>query len=554
MSLGRIGTAFVEGIFDGTGLAQGMFLAEQNARRAAERIENNFNRANRSTTNLRAGFRSLGYQISDTVAQIARGQAPLRALTEQGLQAAAAFGPAAIAVSALAAAVVGGIAAWLNYTSASQDAQDAADRTKEKLDTLNGLLQTSKIDVDKLGDALRDATVAMQDFIVAASHQALRAMDDEIIALTANVKELGDKFRIAVEQADIFGAAIFGGGLGAVSAELQQLAVDFQNNTISAETFLRTLYEITADVPVAAQTVLRKLGEEAVISAGDLQKLEETARRLRNELALFDELSAFGGAGPDIKPTVLRSGTGAAGTPTAPALTPQQRRLQQGVERFRFETGPGGRDAALAEVSLEQAQATAAADFARDQANQQRAADEFAATLRDQEALAQSLASSFSDLAQTAAFEGLDQAAQQFLKTLIDVSLQALFFQGIMAAFGFFTGGASIGAAGAATTGAGGAGFSLPFFGGPRQHGGPVSAGQNYFVGEAGREIFRPASAGTIIPNHMIGTQFSTTIDARGAHAGIGAEISRALTMFERRMTGMLDDRDRRSLGSRRRA
>jgi len=268
MSLGRIGTAFVEGIFDGTGLAQGMFLAEQNARRAAERIENNFNRANRSTTNLRAGFRSLGYQISDTVAQIARGQAPLRALTEQGLQAAAAFGPAAIAVSALAAAVVGGIAAWLNYTSASQDAQDAADRTKEKLDTLNGLLQTSKIDVDKLGDALRDATVAMQDFIVAASHQALRAMDDEIIALTANVKELGDKFRIAVEQADIFGAAIFGGGLGAVSAELHQLGDDFQGRAISAEVFLRTLREITADVPVAAQTVLRKLGEEAAARDG----------------------------------------------------------------------------------------------------------------------------------------------------------------------------------------------------------------------------------------------------------------------------------------------
>jgi len=76
------------------------------------------------------------------------------------------------------------------------------------------------------------------------------------------------KFQIAVEQADVFSAPIFGGGLGAVSAELHQLGDDFQGRAISAEVFLRTLREITADVPVAAQTVLRKLGEEAAARDG----------------------------------------------------------------------------------------------------------------------------------------------------------------------------------------------------------------------------------------------------------------------------------------------
>ena len=38
-----------------------------------------------------------------------------------------------------------------------------------------------------------------------------------------------------------------------------------------------------------------------------------------------------------------------------------------------------------------------------------------------------------------------------------------------------------------------------------RQHGGPVSAGQPYFVGEAGRELFVPSRSGRIEPNGSIG-------------------------------------------------
>jgi phage-related minor tail protein len=37
-----------------------------------------------------------------------------------------------------------------------------------------------------------------------------------------------------------------------------------------------------------------------------------------------------------------------------------------------------------------------------------------------------------------------------------------------------------------------------------RAGGGPVGAGQTYMVGERGPELFRPSSAGTIIPNHKL--------------------------------------------------
>jgi hypothetical protein len=56
---------------------------------------------------------------------------------------------------------------------------------------------------------------------------------------------------------------------------------------------------------------------------------------------------------------------------------------------------------------------------------------------------------------------------------------------------------------------------------GPREKGGPVSAGQNYLVGEKGPEIFSPNAGGQIIPNGAMGEPVTvnfniTTTDARG--------------------------------------
>jgi len=56
----------------------------------------------------------------------------------------------------------------------------------------------------------------------------------------------------------------------------------------------------------------------------------------------------------------------------------------------------------------------------------------------------------------------------------------------------------------------------------PRQTGGAVVAGQQYMVGEAGKELFRPSTNGTIVPNDQLGggsttVNFNiTTVDAKG--------------------------------------
>ena len=89
-----------------------------------------------------------------------------------------------------------------------------------------------------------------------------------------------------------------------------------------------------------------------------------------------------------------------------------------------------------------------------------------------------------------------------------------------------------------AFSGLGSASFG-EFLSGFRAHGGPVSAGGRFMVGERGPEIFTPQTAGTIIPNDAIGggqtTVIQYNIDARGAGPGVEAEIRRALRDVEDR-------------------
>jgi hypothetical protein len=78
------------------------------------------------------------------------------------------------------------------------------------------------------------------------------------------------------------------------------------------------------------------------------------------------------------------------------------------------------------------------------------------------------------------------------------------------------------------------------FLSGFRAEGGPVQPGERFMVGERGPEIFVPKTAGTVIPNDAIGgggtqTVIQYNIDARGASAGIGEEIRRALRDVEDR-------------------
>lgn len=79
----------------------------------------------------------------------------------------------------------------------------------------------------------------------------------------------------------------------------------------------------------------------------------------------------------------------------------------------------------------------------------------------------------------------------------------------------------------------GNSGFTnLLSFGGPRASGGPVDPSKTYLVGEKGPELFTPSTAGNITANGAGGNVFN--IDARGAQAGVGEEIRRALKDYER--------------------
>jgi hypothetical protein len=75
---------------------------------------------------------------------------------------------------------------------------------------------------------------------------------------------------------------------------------------------------------------------------------------------------------------------------------------------------------------------------------------------------------------------------------------------------------------------------NLLSFGGPRANGGPVRGGTPYLVGEKGPELFVPSASGQIVSNQnmqgMGGNVFN--IDARGAQAGVGEEIRRALQEY----------------------
>lgn len=68
-----------------------------------------------------------------------------------------------------------------------------------------------------------------------------------------------------------------------------------------------------------------------------------------------------------------------------------------------------------------------------------------------------------------------------------------------------------------------------------RATGGPVGKGRPYMVGERGPEMFVPSTAGKVVANqNMNGGASVFNIDARGAQAGVGEEIRRALAEYDR--------------------
>jgi tape measure domain-containing protein len=125
----------------------------------------------------------------------------------------------------------------------------------------------------------------------------------------------------------------------------------------------------------------------------------------------------------------------------------------------------------------------------------------------------------------TKATEALSSAIGRLADGLLNSSINAL-ISGLAGGFGGGAGGGYFGSGGFT---------NFLSFGGPRATGGPVSSSKAYMVGERGPEMFVPSTAGKIVPSREMGGGGSVfNIDARGAQAGVGEEIRRALAEYDR--------------------
>ena len=84
--------------------------------------------------------------------------------------------------------------------------------------------------------------------------------------------------------------------------------------------------------------------------------------------------------------------------------------------------------------------------------------------------------------------------ANSVIRDLLRIFARWALMKGIEAIVGYFTGGASTAVTGVVKPGT-------------KQHGGSVSAGSPYVVGEAGPEMFVPNTSGNIIPNNQMGAE-----------------------------------------------
>jgi hypothetical protein len=146
-------------------------------------------------------------------------------------------------------------------------------------------------------------------------------------------------------------------------------------------------------------------------------------------------------------------------------------------------------------------------------ASEERKRDEVAKTASQMsvyaEEAARNMQTTFADFLFDPFSKGLDGMLAGFISTVQRMVAEALSAEILQAFFGALGGiGGGIGSF-----------FSSMAGGIGKATGGPVMKGQSYLVGENGPEMFRPATAGSIVPNGGGGISLSYNIDARGADA-----------------------------------
>lgn len=159
--------------------------------------------------------------------------------------------------------------------------------------------------------------------------------------------------------------------------------------------------------------------------------------------------------------------------------------------------------------------------------------DAAAEAIRDQELAAEETGRALGDMFNDAILraEDLDQALIGLAKSLASLAIQGLFGQGPASGLGGILGGLGS----SILNGIFGGGGGSPFTGirPGREHGGPVTAGRPYIVGEKRPELFVPNTSGVILPRvpqgggPVINVSISNSF-ALGVRAEVRAEIDAA--------------------------
>lgn len=506
-----------------------------------------------------------GTQLSGVLNQsLADGVSPARALGSAFLQVLNPVSLATIAVVALGAAAVQAIA---SIVPESETATDAIKRHKEALE---GIVEGYDAAEEAVSDYVDAASRLPQSVVLAKTEQEFQAIRDEAEAFRQEAASLGTLFVGFGSQAE---------------QSLSRISAQFASGEITAKEYWEALQDVRGELsgveqafaflPNGIQSVITRMEEGAlkahaladalnlVIAASHTFAAGATATGTDNELSRALNLGAYvaeqeriNGLTTEqlqleseiarIKQQASKFGITdvEAARLAEQTLAAEQRRAE--IRKQMQEAGRSGKSLAneyenereamvklldamgLQVDMLGMTNKEKAIAVALSKANASATAEELetiAATagyIYDTEQAIKQLnetSKMWSDTLQTgvrgiiddlisgkSAAEAFGNALSMVGSKLIDVGLSSLFGSG---------------------------GFNVAgLFGGARAAGGPVSGGKAYLVGERGPELFRPSSAGAIVPNNQLGgtsVTFAPTINAPNADAGAVARIERAL-------------------------
>jgi hypothetical protein len=510
------------------------------------------------------------FQLQDLGVQLASGQSPFMAIVQQGSQIGQMFGPGSTVMGALKATGAG-IAAFLTnpinlaimgfalaaaaapaiwsaltgpeaksaedllkdvdaqlaeLTKGFEEAGDAAQRMLDKVQSADVMRAT----LEGTADELRVGIAQAIDVVSAKTNSFITSWQDispELLATQNDIREMGAALadgNITVKAFRDFIAGI------RLSDNLPEPVHQLADELLAATNEARQLENALLGVEAANAAIANSVAVDPARFGEGLSTRSEIMAQLDKDLRSQADL--LNG------PTPKRAARGGKTQreKDVDIVTREQEAIRSLLDDLRAE----GELIGLTDLKRQQANATRNLGLSATETQIAQVEQLIAQNYREQESLdalvdAQGFFADASFSALDALIQGgkeADDVIVELGKSLAMAALQAtLLGQGPLAGlFGTTSSGGVLGSLFGALLGVPG-----------RAEGGPISAGRPYVVGERGPELILPKSAGTVIPNEQLGGRagggsMATTIniDARGAQAGVGQEIRRALAEYDK--------------------